>query len=108
MLPRKNRLNAKQFKHIYDRGVKFRGEYGMLIVLNEGQEDSKIGFVVSKKIGNAVQRHRMTRLLREIAKRNLESVSGRNMIYVAYKYYNEYEKLQKDFDKQFKDSTSNT
>lgn len=101
MLPRKNRLQPKQFKQVFNQGTKYRGEYGMLIVYESGKEESKIAFVVSKKIGNAVQRHRMTRILRDISKKSIENSKGFNIIYVAYKYCDEYEKLQKDFNRQF-------
>ena len=105
MLSRKNRLNKNHFQHLYNYGRKFRGEYGMLIA--EKREDlpqAQFAFVVSKKIGNAVQRHKMTRLLREIAREQIEKGKGVESIYIAYKYCNEYEKLEKDFNKQFDDA----
>lgn len=109
MLPRKNRLNKSYFKELYDHGRKFRGEYGMLIVIKrEDISQAQFGFVVSKKIGNAVQRHKMTRLLREIAREKIEKGKGVESIYVAYKYCNEYEKLEKDFNKQFEDAIRTT
>jgi len=101
MLPRKNRLHPKQFKQVFNQGTKFRGEYGMLIVNKGEEEESKIAFVVSKKIGNAVQRHRMTRILRNISRERIKSIKGLDIVYVAYKYCSEYEELQKDFNKQF-------
>ncbi len=108
MLPRKNRLHPNRFKQVFNKGKKTRGEYGMLMVLKGSQGDSQIAFVVSKKIGNAVQRHRMTRLLRDISKEYIERVKNFNMVYVAYKYCNDYEELQKDFSKQFEDTLRNS
>jgi len=105
MLPRKNRLNKNHFKELYDFGKKFRGEYGMLIVRKkENLPQAQFAFVVSKKVGNAVQRHKMTRLLREIARKKIEKGNGIESIYVAFKYCNEYEKLEKDFNKLFDDA----
>jgi ribonuclease P protein component len=109
MLPRKNRLNKNHFQHLYDHGKKFRGEYGMLIVKKrEDLSQAQFAFVVSKKIGNAVLRHKMTRLLREIAREKIEEGKGMESIYVAYKYCSEYEKLEKDFNKQFEDALRTT
>ncbi len=110
MLPRKNRLKAKHIKGLYDRGLKSRGQYGMLISQKDSTVDEyEISFVVSKKIGNAVQRHRMTRLLREISRKNLKKgVNGYKFVYVAFKYCNDYEQLEKDFNQQLQKSISNT
>ena len=73
MLPKENRLNQKYIKTLYEQGIKFRGEFGMLIVKEYlDTKETQFLFIVSKKIGNAVQRHRMTRLLREITKENLK------------------------------------
>lgn len=102
MLPKKNRLKSNDIKGLYSQGLKFRGEYGMLIVEKNYQvKEYEIAFVVSKKIGNAVQRHKMTRLLREISRKNLkESISGLRLVYVAFKYCDNYEKLEEEFKKQ--------
>lgn len=104
MLPRINRLKDKYFKDLYQRGLKLRGEYGMLIIKIDSSLDvSKFAFVVSKKIGNAVQRHRMTRLLREITKFRIEKESDKYILglYVAYKYCDDYDQLEKDLNKIF-------
>lgn len=104
MLPRINRLKDKYFKDLYQRGLKLRGEYGMLIIKIDSSLDvSKFAFVVSKKIGNAVQRHRMTRLLREITKSRIEKESNKHILglYVAYKYCDDYDQLEKDLNKIF-------
>ncbi|NTV77823.1 MAG: ribonuclease P protein component [Clostridiales bacterium] len=65
MLPKKYKLPAKDFRYVYSKGLKFRGQYGMLVAL-ASSSTPKFGFVLNKKVGNAVQRHRMTRLLRVI------------------------------------------
>jgi ribonuclease P protein component len=45
-----------------------------LTLLTQGEEAPRVGFVVSKKIGNAVVRNRVTRRLREIVRPHLESL----------------------------------
>ena len=110
MLPKKNRLKANDIKGLYSKGIKFRGEYGMLIV----EKNSKVGeyeiaFVVSKKIGNAVQRHRMTRLLREISRKRIkENITGLRLVYIAFKYCDNYEKLEEEFKLQIEKAVSHT
>jgi len=73
MLPRENRLSKKEFQRLDKNARKFRGEYGMFVLEKYEGEISKLGFIVSKKIGNAVQRHKMTRLLRDIARKHLKN-----------------------------------
>ena len=110
MLPKKNRLKANDIKRLYSKGLKVRGEYGMLIVEKDSQvKEYEIAFVVSKKIGNGVQRHKMTRLLREISRENLKQViSGLKLVYIAFKYCDNYEELEKGFKKQIEKATLNT
>ena len=98
MLPSINRLDRKQFANLGKLNRKYKGEYGMLAIENSLSSTSKFGFIVSKKIGNAVQRHRMTRLLREISKKYLKGETSIMCVCIAYKYCDDYEKLQKDFD----------
>ena len=104
MLPKENRLSKKEFQKLDKNARKFRGEYGMFVLEKYEEKSSKLGFIVSKKIGNAVQRHKMTRLLREITRDNLKKVSNIKGVYIAYKYCDDYEKLEKDFTKHFKDA----
>ncbi|OQA13828.1 MAG: ribonuclease P [bacterium ADurb.Bin363] len=104
MLPKENRLSKKEFKRLDRNSVKFRGEYGMVVIEKYEENTPKFGFIVSKKIGNAVQRHKMTRLLREIARENLKNVTNIKGVYIAYKYCEDYKKLEKDFTKHFRDA----
>ena len=77
MLPKKHRLSAKEFPLLYKKGFKSKGEYVMLVCLENNTSSTLFGFVVSKKIGNSVKRHRMTRLLRAISMEGfIRSLSG--------------------------------
>ncbi len=104
MLPSINRLDRKQFATLGKLNKKFKGEYGMLAIEKSPSPSSKFGFIVSKKIGNAVQRHKMTRLLREISRKYLTEVSNIMGVYIAYKYCDEYEKLENDFNILFENA----
>lgn len=109
MLSKKNRLKASEIKKIYAKGLKYRGQYGMLIVQKDTEnKEYTIGYMVSKKIGNAVQRNRMTRLLREISQKNLKDIYGYNFLYVAFKYCNTYEILEEEFKQQLNNAIKST
>jgi len=104
MLPKENRLTKNQFQRLGKQGKKYRGDYGMLVVERQEEVVPKFGFVVSKKIGNAVQRHRMTRLLREISRKYIKDTSNMGVIYIAYKYCENYKELEKDTSQSFENA----
>ena len=110
MLTHQYRLNAKHFKQVYNEGKKFRGEFGMLVARSYDKDIPQFGFVISKKIGNAPQRHRMTRLLRQITREMLTeyNLKERNLQcqYIAFKYCDNYEVLKEEYSKQLKDAFS--
>lgn len=100
MLPKKYRLPAKEFQHLYKSGFKAKGKYGMIISLPNSCKHPLFGFVVSKKIGNAVQRHRMTRLLRVIFMEAVKNFQLDNLSqsfsYIAFEFCNEYAVLKEE------------
>jgi ribonuclease P protein component len=65
----------------------------------------QIGFVVSKKIGNAVRRHKHVRRLRSIfveyMRKNPDYLNGCKSTYISFKYAEEYSDLASDFNKLF-------
>jgi ribonuclease P protein component len=112
MLQKRYRLPAKLFSYIYEKGKKFRNEYGMLVVTPYSSEITpKFGFVVSKKIGNAPQRHRMTRLLRVIVHESVKELgledNGYIYEYIAFKFCNDYHTLKESFQSLLKKSIEN-
>jgi len=64
MLEKRYRLSQKKdFDRVYNQGRKEKGEYGMLIGLEEEKlANCKFGLVVSKKIGKAHQRNKFKRI----------------------------------------------
>jgi ribonuclease P protein component len=74
----------KEFRYTYKRGRSLKGKYLVIYFCENGQENSKIGFSVSKKIGKAIIRNRIKRVLREICRINKNKiVQGYNIIFVA-------------------------
>ncbi len=53
------------FRHIYKNGKSYGNTYLVMYVLSNGTDSNNIGISVSKKVGNSVIRHRVTRLIRE-------------------------------------------
>jgi len=67
MLPREHRLTDKRdFQRIFHHGQSFANRYLVMYYLkNRSNETFRVGFSVSKKVGKAVVRNRVKRLLRE-------------------------------------------
>ena len=55
----------RDFKNVYSRGKSYANKYLVMYVLENGTERNRLGISVSKKVGNSVVRHRLTRLVRE-------------------------------------------
>ena len=53
------------FKLVYSRGKSYANKYLVMYMLENNLGKNRIGISVSKKVGNSVVRHRVTRLIRE-------------------------------------------
>lgn len=73
-----------QFQFVYKNGKSYANKYFIMYVKENGTEGNRIGISVSKKVGNSVVRHRVTRLVRE-SYRLHESIfnSGLDIVIVA-------------------------
>jgi|MudIll2142460700_1097286.scaffolds.fasta_scaffold28801_3 ribonuclease P protein component len=60
-----------EFKNVFEQGRKFPSQYLILYIQNNGLDHSRLGFAVSRKVGNAVTRNRIKRRLREIFRKLL-------------------------------------
>ena len=76
--------NNQQFRFVYKNGRSYANKYFIRYVKENGLDKNRIGISVSKKVGNSVVRHRITRLVRE-SYRLHESVfnSGLDMVIIA-------------------------
>ena len=55
----------KDFQIVYKNGKSLANKYLVLYVRENGLEKNRLGISVSKKVGNSVVRHHLTRLIRE-------------------------------------------
>lgn len=55
----------RDFQNVYRNGKSYANRYLVMYVLENQSEKNRIGISVSKKVGNSVIRHHLTRLIRE-------------------------------------------
>ena len=56
---------TKDFQKVYHQGLSYANKYLVMYVLPNGTQKNRVGISVSKKVGNSVIRHHITRLVRE-------------------------------------------
>ena len=62
----------RDFQQVYKRGTSKANRYLVMYVLPNQHMMNRLGISVSKKVGNSVVRHRITRLIRESYRLNEE------------------------------------
>lgn len=53
------------FQKIYKNGISLANKYLVMYIMKNNSRENRLGISVSKKVGNSVVRHRITRLIRE-------------------------------------------
>ena len=69
-------LNRAQFVKLYKTGKKFQDHYFLVVFMPGKSECSRLGITVSKRVGNAVVRNRLKRLIREWFRLNKSTIYG--------------------------------
>ena len=74
----------EEFKKIYSTGKSLANKYLIMYVKNNEMDKIRLGISVSKKVGNSVIRHRISRLIRESYRISEDSIRiGLDIIVVA-------------------------
>lgn len=76
----------EDFRKVYGEGKSYANRYLVMYVLDNRMDRNRLGISVSKKVGNSVVRHRITRLVRESYRMREELFnSGLDIVVVARK-----------------------
>lgn len=74
----------KDFQQVYKNGTSQANRYLVMYVLENRYRKNRLGISVSKKVGNSVVRHRVTRLIRESYRLNeMEFKNGLDIVVIA-------------------------
>jgi ribonuclease P protein component len=63
-----------EFQKVFDKGIRTRGRFLTILVAPAQTNRSRLGIVASKKVGDAVRRNKAKRLIRELFRRNQNSL----------------------------------
>ena len=55
----------RDFQYVYKNGKSYANKYLVMYSMENHQNGNRLGISVSKKVGNSIVRHRITRLIRE-------------------------------------------
>lgn len=75
---------TRDFQVVYNRGKSKANKYLVFYYKKNDLDYNRLGISVSKKVGNSVVRHRITRLIRESYRLNQEDLrTGYDMVVIA-------------------------
>ena len=76
--------NSREFGSVYKTKDSVANKYLVMYLRANSLEYNRLGISVSKKVGNSVVRHRVTRLIREAYRLNKDCIrSGYDIVFVA-------------------------
>lgn len=76
--------NTNQFKIVYNNGKSYVNRELVVYLRKNDSDTNRLGISVSKKVGNSVVRHRITRLIRESYRLNeAKLLQGYDIVVVA-------------------------
>lgn len=73
----------KEFKYIYHKGNSFANKKLVIYYIKNNTNNLKIGISISKKVGKAVTRNRLRRLIKENIRLNENIKTGYSIILLA-------------------------
>ena len=84
-MKRFNSLKKNQdFQTVYRRGKSYANKYLVMYIRENHSDVNRLGISVSKKVGNSIVRHRLTRLIRESYRLQEDMFSsGRDIVVIA-------------------------
>ena len=74
----------RDFQVVYKNGRSYANKYLVMCIMENDQNKNRLGISVSKKVGNSVVRHHITRLVRESYRLHEEIFnSGLDIVVIA-------------------------
>lgn len=84
MLDPKVLRGQREFSAVYNKGKSAAGKYVVVFYKKNGLDHNRLGFLASKKVGNAVARNRARRLMKESVRTEIDiKVQGYDIVFIA-------------------------
>jgi ribonuclease P protein component len=75
-----------EFRHVFSAGNREIGKYITIYILPGKQQNNRVGIVIKREIGNAVQRNKVKRIIREIWRTKCNQlISGYDVVILVRK-----------------------
>lgn len=76
--------NSREFSQVYNTKNSAANKYLIMYLRANSLEYNRLGISVSKKVGNSVVRHRVTRLIREAYRLNRKNIrTGYDIVFIG-------------------------
>ncbi|MBS4534948.1 ribonuclease P protein component [Clostridium sp. D2Q-14] len=76
--------NNRDFSKVYDKGKSIANKYLVMFYIENELDYNRVGFSTTKKLGNAVIRNRVKRLIKESYRLNNDKlINGYDIIFLA-------------------------
>jgi len=96
-LPRRLILRKRtDISQVLQLGQKIPGKFFNTFLLES--EESGVAFIVHKRLGNAVKRNRMKRLIREAYRLNKHKFLGKKVVFFIKKFHNNFHTILKELE----------
>lgn len=75
-----------EFKKVYKLGKNYWNRNLILYVKKNDKKVTRVGYTITKKIGNAVTRNRLRRMMKEVYRLNFHNIKeGYDLVFIAKK-----------------------
>lgn len=76
--------NKKEFDNVFNKKNSYANKYLVMYITKNNIDNNRLGIIVSKKVGNSVVRHRITRIIRECYRLNFKNIKiGYDIVIIA-------------------------
>ncbi len=74
----------EEFRQVYSKGKSMANKLLIIYITNNNIDEVRVGFTISKKVGNSVIRSRVKRLMKEGFRLNVDKIKkGHDIVFVA-------------------------